>query len=764
MGYDVALIGTLSFPPDKLEAWLADHVDAAGEWPAGMRVERAPAPVREVLASLASEVPGAPVHVVAGKQKLDVRVLLHEDAFLDAAARVARAFELAGAHGAKGALDLLGYGTSDLALRVEPSARPKKLAPKDAAKARKAKGYLWIEEALARGVEARVELPKGKAPKKAAAKSATLPIAREAALARMLQPYRVGGEVRWMVTTRHVPLTIEELLPLLDDPAIVERAPKRLELVAERTCARRRGKSFALGAAGAAALAEHPALARFEELSLFGAGVGDEGVEALAASPHARGLVALDLGDAGVADDGLVALTRLSGLRTLRVDGNNCKAKGIVALAGLSALERLDLPVDAPASAIVAIARAARRLRALAINYATLDEAACSALSELPLEHLRVFAPKVFAAKALGTLSQLRSFAYDPSINGAKLDAAALEALARAMPSVTSLDLTGPFDEAAMRAIANGFAAHLRKLQLDAHSPHGEALFSTDYPELESVLLNHTVYGDDGIAALVRAAPRLRDAHLRESRFAAAGAAALASSSLTTLRVTGTPLIDLVPPLARSTSLTSLSLDAPSMSIGVAHALATSSLRALRLGWKTKTEIGALRRLLESELRVFEVQNTPLGAEGARAIAGGTAPLEELVIQSCALGAEGARVLAESPSLAGLRRLGLAVNGIGDEGARALAESAHLGDLRRLDVENVNGLTIDGATALANSNKLAKLETLLVFSNAVPLDKPVDAPPHRIVAQQPVHPSYDGPARADTNWSVDPGWRWRLAD
>ena len=67
--------------------------------------------------------------------------------------------------------------------------------------------------------------------------------------------------------------------------------------------------------------------------------------------------------------------------------------------------------------------------------------------------------------------------------------------------------------------------------------------------------------------------------------------------------------------------------------------------------------------------------------------------------------------MAASPTLAGLRRLGLSNNEVTDEGAKALAESAHLARLRSLSLR-ANPLTVTGVTALAESAVLGQLRSL----------------------------------------------------
>lgn len=121
MGFDVAFVGQISFAKATgVQQWLAALADASGDtWPADMQGDgRAAAPVRAVLASLGDEARGAPLHLVVGEREAELRVLLHEDAFRDAGARVVRAFQLAGRCGGEGSLDLLGLLSSDLALRV----------------------------------------------------------------------------------------------------------------------------------------------------------------------------------------------------------------------------------------------------------------------------------------------------------------------------------------------------------------------------------------------------------------------------------------------------------------------------------------------------------------------------------------------------------------------------------------------------------------------------------------------------------------------
>ncbi len=83
--------------------------------------------------------------------------------------------------------------------------------------------------------------------------------------------------------------------------------------------------SPALGAAGAAALASCPGLARLRELDLTGCRLGDRGARALAASPHLTNLRVLRLEQNGIRGTAARALAEspyLTNLRVLDLTGN----------------------------------------------------------------------------------------------------------------------------------------------------------------------------------------------------------------------------------------------------------------------------------------------------------------------------------------------------------------------------------------------------------------------------------------------------------
>jgi uncharacterized protein (TIGR02996 family) len=93
-----------------------------------------------------------------------------------------------------------------------------------------------------------------------------------------------------------------------------------------------------IGAEGARALAESPALAGVQALVLNGCHIGDEGLRSLARSPHAASLRTLrmkycDLGPKGM--EALADSTSLAKVTVLDLEGNEIKAEGLKTLASM---------------------------------------------------------------------------------------------------------------------------------------------------------------------------------------------------------------------------------------------------------------------------------------------------------------------------------------------------------------------------------------------------------------------------------------------
>jgi len=109
-----------------------------------------------------------------------------------------------------------------------------------------------------------------------------------------------------------------------------------------------------------------------------------------------------------------------------------------------------------------------------------------------------------------------------------------------------------------------------------------------------------------------------------------------------------------------------------------------------------------------------------LGADGGTALAEWSAlrALRVLNLDECAIGPGGAEALARSLHGGRLERLGLGENGIGDAGADALAASANCSELRELDLSQ-NAITARGARALARSPHLGRLRQLDLKGNAI---------------------------------------------
>lgn len=476
----------------------------------------------------------------------------------------------------------------------------------------------------------------------------------------------------------------------------------------------------------AAILAQTPAAAVLDRLSLAGNHIGPEGARALAGSPFLRGLTALDIRENRVGSDGLAAL---------------------VSGAGLTSLTELHLGSNSVGvDGIRSLQKARLRLRYLDLSDNHLGPEAAELLAKAPLE-------------------SLERLNFRDNLLGA--DGVALLAVSPRMAGLRQLNLAGngigPSGAASLALSGN--CRQLRRLNLSSNHLGRQGLelllLSAAFEALEELDLASNDVGPHGgmILASSSLARHLRTLDLSDNGLGDAGFAALLSSpqlmGLNSLRVaqngispSGVAMLD-----GAALQLQSIDLSANTVaregSVGLQKAIGHLGLRHLKLN-RTSVDgadlhsivqggCGALHTLEAGQLELDESSTAQLARahnlvsldclaldqvwQDSRALAAMLnspylAGLRRLRINSNALGNQGMERLATVTSLPRLEELELRDNGVGPEGARVLAASPLASRLRKLDL-SYNKLGDNGAEGLIRSGQWNRLEELRIRENDI---------------------------------------------
>lgn len=192
MGYDVALIASITLPEDAVARWKKHEVDVEKytDWPDVLTSpdkdpldKTAPPKVGQLLIALEKrgERAGAPCAVREEGGKIELSAVLSDDPFTLFGPWVAAALRDASALGGKGRVDFIGFHTSPLAFSfdVEPGKSAlRELDEGEVAKIEKTPQFKWLERAMD---GAREPLPAFKWPKKGEAGPSKKPAAQAAA-------------------------------------------------------------------------------------------------------------------------------------------------------------------------------------------------------------------------------------------------------------------------------------------------------------------------------------------------------------------------------------------------------------------------------------------------------------------------------------------------------------------------------------------------------------------------------------------------------
>jgi uncharacterized protein (TIGR02996 family) len=395
--------------------------------------------------------------------------------------------------------------------------------------------------------------------------------------------------------------------------------------------------------------------------------LGNAGAERLAANPHLAGLRSLDLETNGVRPKGVAALAQaeqLAGLQRLRLYSNHLGDVGAVALAKapwLANLVHLDIGDSGAQGEGLAALIGSGRLRGLktfTLDNLSLDETGARALATSP---------------DLGGLTFL-------DLRCTRLEGSALRILAESPflrpQQLTIEDSCYPRDDSRGKLLAGSpLLGSVRELTLTAGlGQRGVRWFlaSPRLAQLECLVL-YAETGDVGCEVLAGADhfANLRILALQGENIGPRGAAALARSPhlgrLAALRLHGKIGPDGVVALAQETGLPNL--EALELDVANAGARGMKALAASPLGARLKRL--SMRGL--GDRGVAALKHLPKGAA-----------LTDLDLESNGIGPAGAVSLAGCAGLSGLQRLNLRFNQIGDRGIAALLGSPHLAQLAHL--------------------------------------------------------------------------------
>lgn len=266
----------------------------------------------------------------------------------------------------------------------------------------------------------------------------------------------------------------------------------------------------------------------------------------------------------------------------------------------------------------------------------------------------------------------------------------------RELEAPNALDILGT---TALRECAS--AGSIERLDLSVCELGGEAIealaAATEFESLRNLDVHLNRFDYAGIEALAAAVwlPRLEHLHLDAHTVSLDPLGRTgAVSALRSLHIQGTnSAAGTILESPYLSSLESLAIDFTGFGdedlAGVARARSLPRLEHLSARWGRVTGAG-LQRFLSGDhvpplTRLVLDHNRGIGPQGAVAIARSLRPIV-LNLHNCVVEDAGAIAIAESPNMAGLRKLSLAGNGLTDRSARAILDSPHLGGLVSLDL------------------------------------------------------------------------------